>query len=374
MKILVVIGTRPEAIKMAPVIKVLNESTGFELEVCNTGQHKEMMDQVLDIFGIIPEHNLSIMKKGQTLSQITFAIMNGLEKIFRKNKYDLILVHGDTTTCFSSSLVAFYNRIPIAHVEAGLRTHDIYSPWPEEMNRIFVGKLAKIHFAPTQLSKENLLSEGVDENMIYVTGNTVIDAISLIKSRIENDTQIREKLKKKFQYLNHRKKLILVTGHRRENFGKGLRNICTALKKIAINNRDVQIVYPVHLNPKIKEPVLKLLSDIENIFLIDPVDYLNFVYLMLRSDVILTDSGGVQEEAPFLGKKVVLLREKTERPEVLEDGLVKVAGTDAKLIQQLTEKILIEDKSYTISNLYGDGRAALTILKVLIKNFKDHEI
>ena len=365
MKILIVIGTRPEAIKMAPVITALNASKKFDIEVCNTGQHREMMDQVLEIFKIVPRYSLGLMKKSQSLSDITIGIMRGLEKIFSEKKYHLVMVHGDTTTCFASSLVAFYNRIPIAHVEAGLRTGDIYSPWPEEMNRLFVGRLAEIHFAPTQRAKENLLSEGVDENKIYITGNTVIDSISIIKERIESNILIKGELDNTYKYLDPRKKLVLVTGHRRENFGGGLKNICIAIKNIAIKNRGIQVLYPVHLNPNIREPVLNLISGIDNVFLIAPVDYMNFVYLMMRCNLILTDSGGVQEEAPFLGKKVILMREKTERPEAVENGLVQIAGTDIEKIQNLTERLLEDNENTRRSYLYGDGKAALKISDIL---------
>ena len=371
MKILVVIGTRPEAIKMAPVIKALEFSEEFDVEVCNTGQHREMMDQALEIFGVVPQYNLGIMKKNQSLSNITIEIMHGLNNIFHKKEYDLVIVHGDTTTCLSSSLAAFYKHIPIAHVEAGLRTGDIKSPWPEEMNRLLVGRLAEIHFAPTQEAKKNLLLEGVDENKIFVTGNTVIDAISIIKKQIENNGQAKGDLDKKYNYLDSQKKLILITGHRRENFGSGLDNICTAIKNIAINNRGIQVLYPVHLNPSIREPVLNLLGGIDDIFLIDPVDYLNFVYLMMRCDVILTDSGGVQEEAPFLGKKVVLMRDKTERPEVVHYGLVHIAGTDPDRIQKLTEEMLGDSsKKSESSHLYGDGKASLKIAEILTNSFR----
>lgn len=373
MKILLVFGTRPEAIKMLPLYHELKKDGNINVSLCVTGQHRDMLDQVLNLFNVVPDFDLNIMKVGQDLTDITIRILEGLKNLFNNFKPDLVLVHGDTTTTFASSLACFYHKIKIGHIEAGLRTHNIYSPWPEEGNRKLTGVLSNVHFAPTKNAKENLLKEGFDSATIFVTGNTVIDALYFVIEKIENDKKIKDNLLSKFKYLDFNKKIILVTGHRRENFGQGFENICSAISCIARNHQDVQIVYPMHLNPNVREPVKKHLSNIENIFLIDPLDYLPFVYLMNKSYLILTDSGGIQEEAPSLGKPVIVMRDTTERPEAVEAGTVILTGTNNKSIISNVDILLKNNRIYSkmsaLHNPYGDGKACKRIIKIINENF-----
>lgn len=369
-KVLLVFGTRPEAIKMAPLALQLKENQDFfETKVCVTGQHREMLDQVLALFQLKPDFDLNLMKAGQTLSDITSGVLKGLESVFAEWLPDIVLVHGDTATTFAASLAAYYHKIKIGHVEAGLRTGDIYSPWPEEGNRKLTGTLANYHFAPTQSSYNNLIKENIDPSTIVITGNTVIDALLTVKEKVETDQNIVQQFEQKFNFLDKSKKLILVTGHRRENFGQGFLNICTALANIAQQYPDVQIVYPVHLNPNVQQPVNELLSGIDNIYLIAPQDYLPFVYLMNQSYLILTDSGGIQEEAPSLAKPVLVMRDTTERPEAVDAGTVKLVGTDAVIIQQaviaLLENTDLYKKMAEAHNPYGDGTACQQIISFL---------
>ncbi|MEO1927626.1 MAG: UDP-N-acetylglucosamine 2-epimerase (non-hydrolyzing) [Nautiliaceae bacterium] len=367
-KMLFVFGTRPEAIKMAPVIKKLKETNIFDVKICVTAQHREMLDEVLKIFEITPNYDLNIMKKNQDLYDITSNVLLNLKDVFDDFKPDLIMVHGDTTTTFSASLAAFYQKIDIAHIEAGLRSGNIYSPYPEEANRKMTSVLAKYHFAPTLKAKENLTKEGVSEKNIVVTGNTVIDSLLWMVEKIEKDSELKEKILKRLNF-SFDSKFILVTGHRRENFGKGFLNICEALKEIALKHKDINIVYPVHLNPNVREPVNKILKGIENIKLIEPLNYLEFVYLMSKSYLILTDSGGVQEEAPSLNKPVLVMRDTTERPEGIEAGCLKLVGTDKEKIIKEVEKLLNDkneyDKMSKCKNPYGDGKASDRIVKFL---------
>jgi len=343
--IMLVFGTRPEAIKMAPLVKEFQKyPNDFKTIVCVTAQHREMLDQVLNLFEITPDYDLDIMKPGQDLYEVTCNILMGLKGVLEKAKPDVVLVHGDTSTTLATSLAAFYQQIAVGHVEAGLRTGNIYSPWPEEGNRQVTGRLATYHFAPTETSGSNLLKENVDISNMIVTGNTVIDALLSVVSKIESDTQLAsslyESVSQKGYAYNENKRLILVTGHRRENFGQGFLNICAALKELALKYPDVDIVYPVHLNPNVQKPVNEILSDVDNVFLIAPLDYEPFVYLMSRSYFILTDSGGIQEEAPSLGKPVLVMRDTTERPEALKAGTVKLVGTDSKkIIRECITKI-----------------------------------
>lgn len=369
-KVLLVFGTRPEAIKMAPLALQLKENTdAFETKVCVTGQHRQMLDQVLELFQLAPDFDLNLMKPGQTLSDVTSGVLKGLEGVFAEWLPDVVLVHGDTATTFAASLAAYYHKIKIGHVEAGLRTGDIYSPWPEEANRKLTGSLANYHFAPTQSSYNNLIKENIDPVSILITGNTVIDALLKVKAKVETDQKIIEQFEQQFSFLDRSKRLILVTGHRRENFGQGFLNICTALANIAKRYADVQIVYPVHLNPNVQKPVNELLSDIDNIHLISPQDYLPFVYLMNRSYLILTDSGGIQEEAPSLGKPVLVMRDTTERPEAIDAGTVKLVGTDATVIQQAVMDLLENSDLYQqmagAHNPYGDGTSCQQIIDFL---------
>ena len=367
-KILFVFGTRPEAIKMAPVVKKLQEQSDiFEVAVCVTAQHRHMLDQVLDLFDITPDFDLDIMQARQSLSDITSRVLAGVEKTIDTFKPDIVLVHGDTTTTFASSLAAFYKHVSVGHIEAGLRTGNIYAPWPEEMNRKLTSALTTFHFAPTEKARENLLNENVLEDRIFVTGNTVIDALFDVVTYLKSDG-VAEKMESMLPSRDKNKRLILVTGHRRENFGAGFDNICKALQQISKRN-DVEIVYPVHLNPNVQEPVRRFLSGSSNIFLIDPLDYLPFVYLMEKSYLIITDSGGVQEEAPSLGKPVLVMRETTERPEAVEAGTVLLVGTDTRKIVSQTEKLLDSVEFYRkvsmAHNPYGDGMAAKRISEVL---------
>ncbi|QTH63113.1 UDP-N-acetylglucosamine 2-epimerase (non-hydrolyzing) [Psychrosphaera ytuae] len=370
-KVLTVFGTRPEAIKMAPLVHKLAEAEGLDAKVCVTAQHREMLDQVLDLFEIKPDFDLNIMKPGQDLYDVTGNILSGLKPVLNEFKPDVVLVHGDTTTTFSASLAAFYQQIKVGHVEAGLRTGNIYSPWPEEANRKLTGSLTNYHFAPTQLSQENLLKENVSQSDIVITGNTVIDALLWVKNKLETDKELQTQFVEKFDFLDASKKLILVTGHRRESFGGGFERICAALADIADQRSDVQIVYPMHLNPNVREPVNRLLSKHDNIVLIEPQDYLPFVYLMNQSYLIITDSGGVQEEAPSLGKPVLVMRDTTERPEAIEAGTVKLVGTDTSKIVSETFALLDDDALYQsmarAHNPYGDGQACGRIVDTLLK-------
>lgn len=369
MKVLTVFGTRPEAIKMAPLVHALAKDTFFEAKVCVTAQHREMLDQVLRLFEITPDIDLNIMKPGQTLIDISSKILQGLAKEFESFKPDIVLVHGDTTTTLAASLAAFYHQIPVGHVEAGLRTGNLFSPWPEEGNRKVTGHLAQIHFAPTENSKENLLRENIAKESIYVTGNTVIDALLWVSDKISNEASLKNSLESRYPFLDKQKKMVLVTGHRRESFGGGFERICTALAQIALKHPDVQVVYPVHLNPNVSEPVNRILKDISNVFLIEPQDYLPFVYLMMNAHIILTDSGGIQEEAPSLGKPVLVMRETTERPEAVSAGTVKLVGTDVqKIVENVSQLLLNCDEYHTMSkahNPYGDGAACARILDAL---------
>ena len=368
-KILTIFGTRPEAIKMAPLVLALTADKRFDAKVCVTAQHREMLDQVLDLFEIEPDFDLSIMKPGQTLNDITTSILVGLKPILESFRPDIVLVHGDTATTFAAALAAYYQQIKVGHVEAGLRTGNIYSPWPEEANRKLTSAITNYHFAPTVGSKQNLLKEGVPENDITVTGNTVIDALFLVKEKLEKDKAQYLNLAANFGFLHKDKKLILVTGHRRESFGGGFDRICDALRQIAIMHPQAQILYPVHLNPNVQEPVNRLLSDLDNIFLIEPQPYLRFCYLMDRATVILTDSGGIQEEAPSLGKPVLVMRDTTERPEAVDAGTVRLVGTDIGLIVSQINTLLTDDGEYRKMSLahnpYGDGLASARILDFL---------
>lgn len=371
-KVLFVFGTRPEAIKMAPLVNEMVKRKIFNVKVCITAQHREMLDQVLNIFNIKPDFDLNVMKPNQKLEDITSSIIKDVGKVIDQYEPDLVLVHGDTTTTFSATLSAFYRQVKIGHVEAGLRTGDILSPWPEEANRKLTGAIANFHFAPTEIAKNNLLMENIDKNNIIVTGNTVIDALKQTIKKISYDKLTLSNLKERFNFLDENKKLILVTGHRRESFGESFKNICLALKKIAERNKDIQIIYPVHLNPNIKNPTNKILKNIDNIFLLEPLDYLAFCYLMEKSYIVLTDSGGIQEEAPSLGKPVLVMRETTERPEAVEANTVKLVGTNQDKIITNTELLINDLDHYKImSNAvspYGDGKAAKRISDFLVKN------
>lgn len=369
MKVLQVFGTRPEAIKMAPVVHALNRAEGIKNIVCVTAQHRGMLDQVLDFFSIKPDYDLDLMKAGQSLADVTACILTDLTKVLEKEKPDLVLVHGDTNTTLSASLAAFYQKIPVGHVEAGLRTGDIFSPWPEEANRKLTSTLASLHFAPTEMAKNNLLTECVDKSKIFVTGNTVVDGLFLAIDMLKKDGAKQKTFKEQFSFLNPDKKLILVTGHRRENFGGGFENICAALGELASRN-DCEILYPVHLNPNVKGPVYEYLNDKKNVHLIEPQDYPAFVYLMGRSHLILTDSGGIQEEAPSLGKPVLVMRNTTERPEAVDAGTVKLVGTDKEKI--ITEVVNLLDNSSAYDDMsrahnpYGDGTAAIKIRDIIL--------
>ena len=370
-KVLLVFGTRPEAIKMAPLVLELKNRKELNVEVCVTAQHREMLDQVLDVFELKPDYDLDLMQTGQDLFDITTKALLGLKGVLETSKPDLVLVHGDTTTTFVSSLAAFYQRIPVGHVEAGLRTGNIYSPWPEEINRKLTGSLAKFHFAPTTKAQNNLSLENVDAADVYVTGNTVIDALVQVEKRIATDKALNSKLLAQFDFLDPSKKLVLVTGHRRESFGDGFENICQALLTLA-QQPDVQVLYPMHLNPNVREPVNRILKDLDDVFLIEPQEYLQFVYLMSKAFIILTDSGGVQEEAPSLGKPVLVMRDTTERPEALEAGTVKLVGTDYDCIVNeamtlLTDKAAYESMSFA-HNPYGDGKACQRIADIIINS------
>ena len=372
-KVLLVFGTRPEAIKMAPLVMELQkQKERIETVVCVTGQHREMLDQVLEIFDIKPDYDLNIMKRGQDLYDVTARVLTGMREVLKEIKPDIVLVHGDTTTSTAAALAAFYQQIPVGHVEAGLRTHNIYSPWPEEMNRQITGRIATYHFAPTPLSRQNLLDEGIKEESITVTGNTVIDALYMVVDRIKNDKTLDFGLNCSLikagydvDRLNDGKKLVLITGHRRENFGDGFISMCQAIKTLSEKYPDVDFVYPMHLNPNVRKPIHEVfgedLSGLGNMFFIEPLEYLSFVYLMEKSTIVLTDSGGIQEEAPGLGKPVLVMRDTTERPEALEAGTVKLVGTNfEKIVREVS--VLLDDREYydkmsKAVNPYGDGKA-----------------
>ena len=370
-KVLTIFGTRPEAIKMAPLVHALAEDSRFDSKVCVTAQHREMLDQVMELFGIQPDFDLDIMKSEQTLYEVTTQILLKLKPILELWKPELVLVHGDTATTFASALAAYYQQIEVGHIEAGLRTRDIYSPWPEEANRRLTSVITKYHFAPTESSKQNLINEGIPEDDITITGNTVIDALYWVKEKLENDKQLSREMCTKFKYLHPEKKLILVTGHRRESFGGGLERICEALRQIALLYPNVQILYPVHLNPNVQKTVRKCLSNLSNVFLIEPQQYLPFCYLMNRATIILTDSGGIQEEAPSLGKPVLVMRETTERPEAITAGTVRLVGTDTDLIISQLKMLLSSAVEYQkmskAHNPYGDGFASKRVLEFLAK-------
>ncbi len=372
-KVLSVFGTRPEAIKMAPLVNLLKADPAIESRVCVTGQHREMLDQVLRLFDIVPEYDLAIMKAGQDLYDVSTSILLNIKPVLRDFQPDIVLVHGDTSTTFAAALACYYEKTAVGHVEAGLRTGNIYSPWPEEANRKLTGAITTLHFAPTDTSKQNLLSENTDPSKVFVTGNTVIDALHQVVAKIQQDTALSAEFASKFPYGQNGRRMILVTGHRRESFGSGFENICAALKDIAAQFPDCDVVYPVHLNPNVREPVFRLLSNSGNVHLIEPQDYLPFVYLMSQSYLVLTDSGGIQEEAPSLGKPVLVMRDTTERPEAVAAGTVKLVGTDqAKIVSEVAK--LMTDEAYYQSmsfahNPYGDGKACERIVAA-IKAFK----
>jgi len=371
-KILIVFGTRPEAIKMAPLVKVLEKEPSFILKVCITAQHREMLDQILELFEIKPNYDLNIMRPNQDLYEITSNILLNIKKVLEDFMPDIVLVHGDTTTTSATALAAFYQKIKVGHIEAGLRTRDKYRPFPEEINRQITGVIANYHFAPTKTSAENLLLENKPKNNIFITGNSVIDALFWVLNKIERNKNLKNQIISSInsQYKLSNKKFILVTGHRRENFGQSFIEICKALKSIAINNPNIDIVYPVHLNPNVQQPVNKILSNISNIYLIKPLKYELFVYLMSRSYFIITDSGGIQEEAPSLGKPVLVIRDKTERPEALEANTVKLVGTNSQTIieeaQNLLNNTIEYNKMSKAHNPYGDGKASIRIKRFLI--------
>jgi UDP-N-acetylglucosamine 2-epimerase (non-hydrolysing) len=368
-KILLVFGTRPEAIKLAPLISILKNQPFCEVRVCVTAQHREMLDQALKIFNIQPDYDLNLMKPGQSLADITSGVLVAVGAVLRKWRPDWLVVQGDTSTTFAASLAGFYEKISIGHVEAGLRTWNVYLPWPEEMNRRLTSSLSSLHFPPTSWAKQNLKNENIPEDKIHVTGNTVIDALLQVVGKIESDATLLDSLKQKFSFLDSKKKIILVTGHRRENFGESFENICHALKELSLRD-NIQIVYPVHLNPNVTEPANHILGSIRNIHLIEPLDYLSFVYLMSISTLILTDSGGVQEEAPSLGKPVLVMRDTTERPEGVEAGTVKLVGTRMDAIVRETTSLLEDNTLYEkmarTHNPYGDGKAAEKIARELL--------
>ena len=372
-KILLVFGTRPEAIKMAPLVKALQKDTEhFETRVCVTAQHRQMLDQVLEVFGITPEYDLNIMAPNQDLYDITAKVLLGLREVLKDFRPDTVLVHGDTTTSMAASLAAFYMQIPVGHVEAGLRTYNMLSPWPEEMNRQVTDRICTYYFAPTEQSKVNLLQENIDAKKIFITGNTVIDALLMAVDIISTTAGVKEKMAKELQekgYTVGDREYILVTGHRRENFGDGFLHICKAIKELAALHPEMDIVYPVHLNPNVQKPVYELLSSLSNVYLISPLDYLPFIYAMQHSTLLLTDSGGVQEEAPSLGKPVLVMRDTTERPEAVEAGTVKLVGTDAEAIVSNVTALLLDKEMYKrmseTHNPYGDGQACERIIAAL---------
>ncbi len=374
-RVMLVFGTRPEAIKMAPLVLQLQNSDYFESIVCVTAQHRQMLDQVLEIFNITPDYDLGLMSPGQDLYDVTSRALMGMRDILKEAKPDIVLVHGDTTTCFAAALAAFYQQIPVGHVEAGLRTFDLKAPFPEEANRSLVGRIANYHFAPTRRARNNLLAESVSSHQIWVTGNTVIDALLLVRDRVQQysaeywleifGSSLYQRI------IDNSRKMVLITGHRRENFGQGFIDLCSAIREIAEQHKDVDLVYPVHLNPRVQEPVYEMLSGFDNVFLISPLEYEPFVWLMDKSDLLLTDSGGVQEEAPSLGKPVLVMRNVTERPEAVRAGTVKLVGTNKDKIIQETEMLLSNEEIYAKMSLahnpYGDGKSAQRILNLLLE-------
>lgn len=380
---MLVFGTRPEAIKMAPLVKEFQaRASEFETIVCVTGQHREMLKQVLELFGIKPDYDLEIMKEGQDLYDVTTRVLLGMREVLKKTKPDVVLVHGDTTTSTAAALAAFYQQIPVGHVEAGLRTHNIYSPWPEEMNRQLTGRMASYHFAPTELSRKNLLAEGIATDRIFITGNTVIDALQQVVTQVKGDPELYKEVALKllqFGYdvnrLEAGRRLVLITGHRRENFGEGFLNICRAIQTLSKRFPEVDFVYPMHLNPNVRKPIHEVFGDnlggLDNLFFIEPLEYLQFVTLMDRSSIVLTDSGGIQEEAPGLGKPVLVMRDTTERPEAVKAGTVKLVGTDYNQIVGNVEKLLTDEAAYAemsrANNPYGDGKACLYIADALTR-------
>ncbi|WP_314790908.1 non-hydrolyzing UDP-N-acetylglucosamine 2-epimerase [Tannerella forsythia] len=377
-RVMLVFGTRPEAIKMAPLVQEFRKHPDqYETLVCVTGQHREMLDQVLNIFGIIPDYDLNIMKPGQDLYDVTARILSGMRDILTRTQPDVLLVHGDTTTSMAVALAAFYQQIPVGHVEAGLRTHNIYSPWPEEMNRQITGRIATYHFSPTPLSRENLLREGIDKSRILVTGNTVIDALYAVVNKMKDDVPLQLSLEKELKAAGYDtgrlvteegRRLVLITGHRRENFGDGFLHICRAIKMLSEKYPDVDFVYPMHLNPNVRKPIKEIFGENcqSNLFFIEPLEYLSFVYLMEKSHIVLTDSGGIQEEAPGLGKPVLVMRDTTERPEALEAGTVKLVGTDydkiVSEVSSLLDDVQYYEKMSQAVNPYGDGKACERIV------------
>ena len=380
-KVMLVFGTRPEAIKMAPLVKEFQaRANEFDTIVCVTGQHREMLKQVLELFDIKPDYDLEIMKEGQDLYDVTTRVLLGMREVLKKTKPDVVLVHGDTTTSTAAALAAFYQQIPVGHVEAGLRTHNIYSPWPEEMNRQLTGRMASYHFAPTELSRDNLLVEGIATDRIFITGNTVIDALQQVVTRVKGNADLRNEVSRKllqFGYdvnrLEAGRRLVLITGHRRENFGEGFLNICRAIQTLSKRFPEVDFVYPMHLNPNVRKPIREIFGDnlggLGNLFFIEPLEYLQFVTLMDRSSIVLTDSGGIQEEAPGLGKPVLVMRDTTERPEAVKAGTVKLVGTDYNQIVDNVEKLLTDNAAYAemsrANNPYGDGKACSYIADAL---------
>ena len=381
--LMLVFGTRPEAIKMAPLVKEFQKyPEKYKTVVCVTGQHREMLDQVLSLFEITPDYDLNIMKQGQDLYDVTSRILLGMREVLGECKPDMLLVHGDTATSTAAAMGAFYAQIPVGHVEAGLRTYDIYSPWPEEMNRQITGRISTLHFSPTEVSRKNLLNEAVKDEYISVTGNTVIDALHMVVNKIKSDASLEAQLIAKIgemvydvNRLNEGRRLVLITGHRRENFGDGFLNICNALKDLAQKYPDIDFLYPMHLNPNVRKPIKEVFADMENgnMFFIEPAEYLYFVYLMTRSYLILTDSGGIQEEAPSLGKPVLVMREVTERPEALDAGTIRLVGTNRQLIVDEASKFIDDAEYYAanerIANPYGDGTACVKILEAIDKFF-----
>ena len=365
---MVVFGTRPEAIKMAPVVSALKATPGVETLVCVTAQHRQMLDQVLELFGLVPDDDLDVMAPGQSLPDLFTRILTGMSGVLAARRPDLVLVHGDTSTTLATALAAFYARIPVGHVEAGLRTGDLQAPWPEEANRRLTAPLSALHFAPTARSRDNLLAEGLPAAQVHVTGNTVIDALLSVVARIDADPALASSLAARFPFLDPSRKLVLVTGHRRENFGEGFEQMCRAIADLAARG-DTQVVYPVHLNPNVQEPVKRILGGVAGVHLVEPLDYLPFVYLMSRAHLLLTDSGGIQEEAPSLGKPVLVMRDTTERPEAVEAGTVRLVGTDRARIVAEANRLLDDAAAHAAMarahNPYGDGRAAARIAAII---------
>lgn len=374
MKVLTVFGTRPEAIKMAPVVAALSANSKIESRVCVTGQHRHMLDQVLSLFNIKPDYDLDIMRPGQDLYAITARVLEGLRDVLQEFRPDYVLVHGDTTTTAAAAMAAFYARIAVGHVEAGLRTHNIYSPWPEEANRQVTGVFASLHFAPTQQSRQNLINENKPEDAILVTGNTVIDALLTVQAKVRNNEQLRKALHEQYSFLEEKARMVLITGHRRENFGGGFESICQAIRTLSQRYPATHFVYPVHLNPNVREPVNRLLTGLNNVHLIEPLEYEPFVYFMSKSFLILTDSGGIQEEAPSLGKPVLVMRDTTERPEAVAAGTVRMVGTDAARIVEAVSDLSDNEDAYQkmayAHNPYGDGEASPRIVQALLNHFQ----